>query len=67
MTPEQEKRAIRVLHEAADGCAFFQSRDFQGGRCKDENGRGFNCTACEARELLVELGEKVQGPMGHDR
>lgn len=56
LNPKQEQRAINVLCFAADGCAFAMSRAWKGGSCKEDNGRGFNCTACEAREILTELG-----------
>lgn len=56
MTKDQENRAIYILRSIEDdGCSFHMSRKFAGGECRDENGRGFDCTPCAARKLLKEL------------
>ena len=62
MTPAQERRVINVLAMVADGCNFASSRAFKGGTCAQENGRGYNCTACEARELYRDLTGKEPPP-----
>ena len=56
MTPEQIARAIQLLKYLDDGCSFGMSRSWRPGlSCGQDNGRGFDCSHCAARQLLKEL------------
>ena len=59
VTHEQVVGMINLLHYMADGCSFINSREFKGGTCAQENGRGYDCPSCAAGKVLKELGLKT--------
>jgi hypothetical protein len=61
-TPAEQTKVLQILREVADGCGFASSRKFAGGTCAQESGKGFACTACEARDLLTRFGLEGSTP-----
>jgi hypothetical protein len=58
LTRGETEKAIDLLVSLVDGsgCSFSGSREFQGGTCAQENGRGLDCFFCSTRAFLRSVG-----------
>ena len=60
LTPEQALKALRLLSFFRDGCDFSNSRNFKGGSCSEETGKGFDCSRCSIRKFFEELRIQIR-------
>jgi len=60
VTVEQGKEAVKLLVAMTDwgegSCSFASSRNWNGGTCAQETGRGFDCPMCKALDFLKKIG-----------